>query len=152
MTPHLVSQHIVVDRLNLIDDLLRTTKELTAAGKTIFFADRRNILAAESCLRRSLEALFDIGRHLLSKVLGAGITEYKETAIKLKEAAILTEEESSLLSKLAGYRNRLVHFYHEISEEELFEICANQIGDLESIQEAFRRWMRQNPQKIDSHL
>ena len=33
-------------------------------------------------------------------------------------------EEADLLQILAGYRNRLVHFYHEVSVEELYEICA----------------------------
>ncbi len=30
-------------------------------------SDRRNPAAAESYLRRSLEAIFDIGRHILAK-------------------------------------------------------------------------------------
>jgi len=31
---------------------------------------------------------------------------------------------------MAGYRNRLVHFYHEVGPEELFEICANDSADI----------------------
>ena len=37
---------------------------------------------------------------------------------------VLDEENGALLRELAGYRNRLVHFYHEVSDLELYEICS----------------------------
>ncbi len=58
MTPDHISKRIVVDRLDLIDTLLREIRALPLGDQETFFADRRNIWAAESCLRRSLEALF----------------------------------------------------------------------------------------------
>ncbi len=38
---------------------------------------------AESYLRRSLEAIFDVGRHITSETVGKGIVEYKGIAILL---------------------------------------------------------------------
>jgi hypothetical protein len=58
MTPDHISKRIVVDRLNLIDTLLREIRTLPLGDQHAFFADRRNVWAAESCLRRNLEALF----------------------------------------------------------------------------------------------
>jgi uncharacterized protein YutE (UPF0331/DUF86 family) len=152
MTPKDVSKRIVVDRLDLIDSLLRDIRDLPLRSQKAFFADRRNTWAAESCLRRSLEALFDIGRHILARGYGLGVSEYKEIAIRLHERDVLDESESKLLQVLAGYRNRLVHFYHEVSDDELFEICANQLGDLELIQSTYRRWIKEHPEKVDSSL
>ena len=34
--------------------------------------------------------------------------------------------------------------------EELFEICVNQLGDLELIQNAYGRWMKEHSEKLDS--
>jgi uncharacterized protein YutE (UPF0331/DUF86 family) len=93
-----------------------------------------------------------MGRHILAKGYGLGISEYKEIAIRLQEQKIFLENEAKLLNILAGYRNRLVHFYHEVSAEELYEICTHQLGDLEAIQNAYRRWLREHPEKIDSRL
>jgi uncharacterized protein YutE (UPF0331/DUF86 family) len=152
MTPSAVSKRVVTDRLDLIDSLLREIRSLPLGDKTSFFADRRNLWSAESCLRRSLEALFDVGRHILARGYGSGVSEYKEIALRLREKAALTETEAELLTVLAGYRNRLVHFYHEVSAEELFEICANQLGDLELIHSAYRRWMKEHPERVDSNL
>jgi uncharacterized protein YutE (UPF0331/DUF86 family) len=149
MMPSRVSRRIVADRLALIDDLLREIRALPLADREAFFADRRNVWAAESCLRRSLEALFDLGRHILAKGYGQGVSEYKEIAIRLRQEGVLSEQEAHLLRILVGYRNRLVHFYHEVSAEELYTICAYQLGDVETLQEAYRRWLREHPEKLD---
>ena len=53
-----------------------------------------NFAIAEHYLRRALEAVFDIGNHILSRVPEA----VPETFAKEK------------LIKMAGYRNRLIHF------------------------------------------
>jgi len=34
------------------------------------------------------------------------------------------------MRKMAGYRNRMVHFYHEITPEELHEICLNHLDEI----------------------
>jgi uncharacterized protein YutE (UPF0331/DUF86 family) len=152
MTPMAISKRVVADRLELVDSLLREIRSFPLGNQSDFFADRRNIWAAESCLRRCLEALFDIGRHILARGYGLGVSEYKEIALRLREKAVLAETEAKLLTVLAGYRNRLVHFYHEVSAKELFEICSNQLGDLELIQSAYRRWMKEHSEKVDSSL
>ena len=152
MTPTAISKRVVADRLDLIDSLLREIRSLPLENQSGFFADRRNIWSAESCLRRSLEALFDVGRHILAKGFGSGVSEYKEIPLRLQEKTVLTETEAKLLTLLAGYRNRLVHFYHEVSALELFEICSRQLGDLEVIRNAYRRWMKEHPEKVDSSL
>ena len=54
-----------------------------------------------------------------------------------------------VLRLLGGYRNRLVYFYHEVSQKELYEICAFRPRDLERIHDALRRWLERNPQKLD---
>ena len=33
---------------------------------------------------------------------------------------------------MAGYRNRMVHFYKEISAEELYDILLNELKDIET--------------------
>ena len=76
----------------------------------MFFADRRNVWTAESCFRRALEALLDLGRHILTKGFSLGVSEYKEIATRLGEQGVLSQGEAELLRTLAGYRNRLVHF------------------------------------------
>ena len=152
MTPQHISKRVVVDRLDVADHLIREITALPLKDRQIFFSDRRNIRAAESSLRRSLEALLDVWRHILAKGFGLGISEYKEIGARLREQGVLLEDEERILRVLAGYRNRLVHFYHEVSAEELYEVCHHQLGDLKIIRDAFLRWLRNHPEQIDQTL
>jgi uncharacterized protein YutE (UPF0331/DUF86 family) len=127
-------------------------RTLPLEDEAAFFADMRNEGAAESYLRRALEALLDLGRHILAKGFGEGVSEYKEIARRLGNCRVLTDREASLLEEMAGYRNRMVHFYHEISSRELYEICATRLGDIDSVLEGFKRWLREHPERLDDRL
>jgi uncharacterized protein YutE (UPF0331/DUF86 family) len=56
---------------------------------------------------------------------------------------------AGLLELLAGYRNRLVHFYHEIETEELYKICKDDLHDIRDVRDAFLAWIKVNPDFID---
>ena len=98
----------------------KAIKDLPIQDKDEFLQNPHNVAAAESYLRRALEALFDIGRHILARKFAYPAAEYKEIASGLFEKRILSRKDADLLRQMAGYRNRMVHFYHEISAEELF--------------------------------
>ena len=152
MTPAHISKRTVVDRLAHVDEALRDIRALPLNDQSTFLADRRNIWTAESCLRRSLEALLDLGRHILAKGFGLGVSEYKEVATRLRDQGVLTVQEADLLRTLVGYRNRMVHFYHEVTAEELYGICLNRLDEVEQIADAYRRWVATHPEKLDQAL
>jgi uncharacterized protein YutE (UPF0331/DUF86 family) len=152
MTPGLISKRVLVDRLALLQELIEDIRGLPLADRDAFFSDRRNLWSAESCLRRSLEALLDIGRHILAKGFAEAVTEYKEVARKLEICGVLSPDEADLLSLFAGYRNRLVHFYHEVSADELYQICSTQLADLQYMIVVYQQWLARHPEKLDLTL
>jgi uncharacterized protein YutE (UPF0331/DUF86 family) len=133
MSPSKVLKKIVIDRIAWVERMVNEIRSLSLASLESFRADARNVCSAESCLRRTLEALFDIGRHVMAKRFGLGLSEYREIAGKLADYAVLSNEDSALLKILAGYRNRLVHFYPEISTDERYQICSRELGDVTKI-------------------
>ena len=80
MTPGQISKRVVADRMAWVEAMLGEIRALPLGDRPAFFADSRNVWAAESCLRRALEALLDLGRHILAKGFGLGVSEYKEIA------------------------------------------------------------------------
>jgi uncharacterized protein YutE (UPF0331/DUF86 family) len=40
--------------------------------------------------------------------------------------------------EMAGFRNRLVPFHHEVTPQELFGVVTRDLGDLEALAEALR--------------
>ncbi len=117
--------------LSLIQEFLSELKELSKMGENDFLSDRRNPAAAESFLRRSLESVFDIGRHILAKSYGFKELEYKKIALELGEKGIVEKGYARTLLKMAGYRNRMVHLYQEITPKEIYSILKNHLQDIE---------------------
>jgi uncharacterized protein YutE (UPF0331/DUF86 family) len=152
MSPDKISKRVVVDRISWINKMVEEITSLPLENYEQFIGDKRNIWSAESCLRRALEALMDIGRHIAAKGFGQGVTDYKEIGNTLAQTGVLSDSESVIFKTLAGYRNRMIHFYHEISYKELFEICVSDLSDIKAMAEALRRWINENPEKIDERL
>ena len=152
MSPSEISKRVVSDRLDWIDKILREISALPLASYEDFARDNRNVWAAESCLRRCLEALMDLGRHILAKGFASGVSEYKEIASGLMKSGVLNKPEGAKFRLLAGYRNRMVHFYHEISSRELYEICSSQLPDVSNLADVLRKWIKNNPAMIDETL
>ncbi|MBI3981631.1 MAG: DUF86 domain-containing protein [Gemmatimonadetes bacterium] len=129
--------------------MLDGLRNLPLESSAVFEADERNIAAAESYVRRALEALLDLGRHVLAKGFGRAPTEYKEIADGLIDAGVLDKERGRLLREMAGYRNRLVHFYDEVTRPELYQICTQRVRDVETVMEAILSWIRADPSRTD---
>src|SRR5688500_10635162 len=133
MTPGKLRADVVADRVAWTRQMLAGIRNLPLESYDAFKADSRTPAAAESYLRRALEALLDLGRHELSKGFGRAPAEYKEIADALVETGVLDAEIGTLLRELAGYRNRLVHFYHQVGAAELYDIWAARLGDVEAV-------------------
>ncbi len=117
--------------LSLIQGFLSELRELSQRSEDEFLRDRRNPAAAESYLRRALESVFDIGRHILAKSYGFKDLEYKKIATELGERGVIDEAYARTLLKMAGYRNRLVHLYQEVTPREIYALLKNHLSDIE---------------------
>ena len=148
MTPGEIDYKVVAQRALWVHEMIVALHELPLEEKAAFLADRHKVAAAESYLRRSLEALFDLGRHILAKRFAYPATEYKEIAKGLLEKKVLEVREAELMREMAGYRNRMVHFYHEITPEELHEICLYHLNEIKLVTDKLVQWTKEHGNSI----
>ncbi len=152
MTPSKIRAKTVTDAIERVRSMVEGIRTLPMSDPTAFTQDPIVAAAAESFLRRALESLIDLGRHVLAKGFGYGVPEYKKVAIELGKVGVLEPAMVWLLAKMAGYRNRLVHFYDEVTPEELFLVCSQQLGDIEAVVDAVIKWLRDHPEILDSEI
>jgi uncharacterized protein YutE (UPF0331/DUF86 family) len=138
-----INKKVVIDRISWIKRMLELISALPLDKRENFLSDHRNIASAESYLRRALEALFDLSRHILVKEFGVPAVEYKEVARLLAEKKVISQKECELLLRMAGYRSRMAHFYHEISPDELYEICKEHLDEIETVLDGVVRWLKE---------
>ena len=152
MSPGRIRATVVADKALVVERMLAGVATLPLATEAEFQADSRMVAAGESFLRRGLEALFDVGRHVLAKGFADPAADYKSIAQRLGERSVLDASQVECLRAMAGYRNRLVHFYDEVTPAELYDILTEHIGDLREILAAYRAWIAAHPERIDESL
>jgi uncharacterized protein YutE (UPF0331/DUF86 family) len=152
MTPGTIQRKTVAAKAQGIREMLAAVSSLPLASAAEFSADPRMVAAGESFLRRALEGLLDLGRHMLAKGFGRVVPEYAAIADELAAQGILTVDDARKLRVMARYRNRMVHFYEEISPAELYEILTKERGDVEAVLAAILAWLADHPEVSTSEL
>lgn len=138
MAPPSIKSQSVIPRL---DGIARDRLMLQKLGELpeAEFAQEENFVRAQFYLRRALEGVFHIGSHILSRIPGGRVTEYKAIALKLGEVGIVPREFANKgLKAMAGYRNRLTHFYADVNPAELQRILRNDLGDFDTFAAAIK--------------
>lgn len=139
----MINKEFINERLILIDSFLKELYELAVLDEDSFISQKRNTAACESFLRRTLEAIFDIGRHILAKTGYIDMaTEYKSIAKGLIEIGMVDRKLGEKLVEMAGYRNRLVHMYNLVSDKELYQIIQSDLKDIEEFVSAIKRFIQ----------
>jgi len=97
MTPSGIREKIIVEKTAWIRKMIEGVQALPLDSMDSFSSDPRNVASAESYLRRALEALMDLGRHILAKGFGRAVTEYKEIPRELHRKGVLQSTDASLI-------------------------------------------------------
>lgn len=142
-----IEKDVVIKRIDGIHQELIELRALGELSKNDF-CEGVGFKLAQYHLHRALEGVFNIGAHILSRIPGAQAAQYKEIALKLGEYGIVDKNFSvEKMVLMAGYRNRLVHFYADISPNELYAIIKNNLADFDVFLSSVKKVL-ENPQKF----
>ncbi len=124
-----IDKKLIADRIKLIELYVGRLKEMQDISKDkISLPD--NFAIASYNLRSAIEATFDVCAHILSRIPGAQVDEYKQMAIEMGKQKIVPKDFSeNELYKMGGYRNRLTHFYFEVTPNEIHGIIQDNLDD-----------------------
>jgi uncharacterized protein YutE (UPF0331/DUF86 family) len=139
-----IDKEVIIDRLAHIQRSLERLREMKKMTPGEFMLED-NFAIAEHYLRYAIEATFDICAHILARIPGAEVGEYKVIAREMGAQGILPKKfAEETLQEMAGYRNRLTHFYFEITPREMYDILRNNMEDFE----VFMRYIRKELESV----
>lgn len=134
-----VNKTTIEEKIKLIELHIGRLKKLISLPQKEISEDKNFAYAAWN-LRGALESLFNICTHILSRIPGVKIDEYKQMALDMgKEGIVPMEFAEGTLLKMAGYRNRLTHFYYEVTPEEMHSIIQNNLGDFDVFMKSIKK-------------
>jgi len=135
-----VNLRLVKSRVADVRRSLGRLRELRKVALDRFLADPDMFAIAERHLRRLLEALFDAGRHIIARS-GLGVaSDYADVPRLLAESHILSKTTALELRTLARLRNRLVHFYWQVTAAEMHNILNQRLSHIEACCRELLAW------------
>jgi uncharacterized protein YutE (UPF0331/DUF86 family) len=108
-------------------------KELAQLPLPDLAGDPHKIASAKYHLIIAIEAAIDICNHIIAKNNLRVPEDYADTFKVMVENQLITEDFSSNLTKMARFRNRLVHRYWDIDTQQLYNILKNNLVDLDRL-------------------
>ena len=128
-----INKDVLRARVSYVEDSRRSLERFRGIPYEEFHSNPDHFRIAFYDLHRSLEAIMDIGLHILSRISGARPSSYKDIPRLLEKHKIIPSNfANGQLTKMAGYRNRMVHFYGEITEKEIYNIIQEELQDLDT--------------------
>lgn len=116
----MINKDLIHNRIDLINRSIARLKKMAALTREQFLADPDIYAITEHHLRRALESLFDTGRHIMAKQGLGHPVDYRSIILTLGREQIIPPQFAEKIKGMAGYRNRLVHGYAEVTPEDKY--------------------------------
>ena len=107
-----------------------------------FSADPGRILAVEHALQTMIQALIDVGLHVLSELGRNNLESYSDVFSALVEERVLNPGFGARIKGMPGFRNLLVHAYARVDEAMVMQFMRGRLGDFVEFEEEIRMFLR----------
>jgi uncharacterized protein YutE (UPF0331/DUF86 family) len=135
-----------LDRLRELAGHLRSAcRRLQEFGRQeapTFLADADKVNSAKYLLIVAAEASLDICNHLAAKRGGRSPEDYADCMAILEEIGVLKADLMVRMSKMARFRNLIVHLYWKVDDREVLRIIRENIQDFDAYLQAIGHYLK----------
>jgi len=127
----MIDKNRINSKIIFIKERLSTLSELAKLSKSEFKADNRNIASACYWLQTAVESMIDVAQHIAVK---KNLIRSKDVASvdffeELYNEGVISKESLEKYRLMIRFRNRIVHLYQEVSQDEVFKIILDDLDD-----------------------
>lgn len=137
----MVRAEVLRKRLNKLDEYLTILTGLRRYTFEEFIADPERYGSAERFLQLAIEALIDLGNHVIADLQLGTVDWYSDIPRLLYEAGYVDAGMREAWTRMIGFRNVLVHDYLDVDRRLVYEALQGRLGDIESLRRVFARFL-----------
>ena len=131
----MVDRELVLKRIDLLEKRMNYLKGIEKFDKQEYSNDQDIYFRYERALHLAIEAVIDLGNHLIADQNFRTPESNRDIFKVLFENKIINNNLYSNLKNMAGFRNILVHDYLTLDRELEYEIIKNSLGDFRKFME-----------------
>ena len=106
-----------------------------------FLANPERYGSAERFLQLAIEAVLDMGSHVIAELELGSLESYGDIPRILAEKGYITSELAERWTRMIGFRNILVHEYLEIDRKVVYDVLQHQLEDLRDLRKVFAQFL-----------
>lgn len=137
----MVRVEMIRRRLNKLDEYLAILYALRRYSFEEFTAEPERYGSAERFLQLTIEALSDIGNHLVADLDLGTVDSYSDIPYLLCEADYIDVDRREQWVRMIGFRNILVHDYLDVDRKRVYDILQKNLDDIEAMRELFAQFI-----------
>jgi uncharacterized protein YutE (UPF0331/DUF86 family) len=125
----------------LIDDCVRRLFEILQENPTLetYRNSWKDKDSAERNLQKTIEALIDIGKMLVSEKQLREPANNREVFLILEENNLFPSEFMALIDRMIGMRNIIVHSYDRIDDAVVYEVLKTNLDDIRMLRSYLKK-------------
>jgi len=136
-----VRVEVIRRRLNKLDEYLAILYGLRRYSLAEFTADPERYGSTERFLQLAIEALSDIGNHLVADLDLGVVDSYSDIPYLLYEADYIDMDMREKWIRMIGFRNILVHDYLDVDRKLVYEILQKNLDDINALRSVFAQFI-----------
>jgi len=137
----LVDKTVILRKLSELETYLKQIREFAGVTFHAYNTDWRTQRIVERTLQMMIETCADIANHIVSDKGMRTPTGYADTFSVLLENAVIDPDLSTMMKKMAKFRNVVVHQYENVDAEIVITILTKHLNDFERFQEAILSYL-----------
>ena len=137
----MVRPEIIRKRLNKLDEYLAILEKARRYSWEEFVRDPERYGSVERFLHLSLEALQDLGNHVIADLELGIVNRSRDIPEIIADQGWIDETMKDTWIRMIGFRNILVHDYLEVDHRIVYEVLQNRLDDLKQVRDVFVRFL-----------
>jgi len=137
----MVRAEIIRKRLNKLDEYLSFLHKLQQYSFDEFISDPERYGSAERFLHLAIEAITDMGNHIIADLELGSVNSYSDIPSIIAEKGYMTHGLEEKWIRMIGFRNTLVHEYIDIDRKIVYDVLQNNVNDIEELKKMFAQFL-----------
>lgn len=123
----------VLQKIAFINEQIDDINHLTSTKKYVEISNNKLLIKGiKYSLQTAIEAMIDIAFHIVSKQYSYAPEDARDAFLAMKKNGIINDTDYRKYSLMVGFRNRMVHLYHNVSDERVYEFSVSNLKDFDS--------------------
>ena len=137
----MVRPEVIRKRLNKLDEYLSILYKLRKYSLDDFVSDPEHYGSAERFLHLAIEAILDMGNHVIADSDLGIVNWYSDIPSILANKGYIDSDLGKKWLQMIGFWNTLVHDYLEIDRTIVYEILQTRLEDIEASKRIFAQFL-----------